>query len=42
LRLLRYSFKRAGDPLMTRRQAFQLLTSGAPRLPAQASDGADG
>jgi hypothetical protein len=32
LRLLRYSFKREDEPLMTRREAFQLLTSGGERL----------
>ena len=35
--LLRYSFKREAEPLMTRREAFALLTSGEEALPANAS-----
>lgn len=37
--LLRYSFKREDEPLMTRREAFALLTSGEETLPAPASRG---
>lgn len=34
--LLRYSFRHEDEPLMSRREAFALLTSGESRLPANA------